>query len=92
MPEAPESMRTLFEEFEGLPDWIDPDLVEEGAAVWRRWAYALGALGNAGTTDTYTEGWLSRCRCPAATPARGRCTGISRPHDGGSKYAGPVRS
>ena len=59
VPEAPESMRVLFEEFEQLPDWVDPDLVEEGAAVWRRWAYALGALGNAGTNDTYTEGWLA---------------------------------
>lgn len=59
VPEAPQSMRELFEEFERLPDWVDPDLVEEGAAVWRRWAYALGALGNAGTNDTYTEGWLA---------------------------------
>lgn len=59
VPEAPESMRALFEEFEQLPAWVDPDLVEEGAAVWRRWAYALGALGNAGTNDTYTEGWLA---------------------------------
>lgn len=57
--DAPESMRALFEEFEKLPDWVQPDLVEQGAAVWRRWAYALGALGNAGTTDTYTEGWLA---------------------------------
>lgn len=59
VPEAPDSMRLLFEEFEQLPGWVDPDLVEEGAAVWRRWAYALGALGNAGTNDTYTEGWLA---------------------------------
>lgn len=59
VPDAPESMRALFEEFEKLPDWVHPDLVERGAAVWRRWAYALGALGNAGTTDTYTEGWLA---------------------------------
>lgn len=59
VPEAPESMRALFEEFEQLPDWVDPQLVEKGAAVWRRWAYALGALGNAGTNDTYTEGWLA---------------------------------
>lgn len=57
--DAPDSMRALFEEFERLPDWVDPGLVEEGAAVWRRWAYALGALGNAGTNDTYTEGWLA---------------------------------
>ncbi len=59
VPEAPDSMRALFQEFEQLPGWVDPDLVEEGAAVWRRWAYALGALGNAGTNDTYTEGWLA---------------------------------
>ena len=59
VPDAPDSMRVLFEEFEQLPDWVIPDLVEEGAAVWRRWAYALGALGNAGTNDTYTEGWLA---------------------------------
>ncbi|MCK0175863.1 oxygenase MpaB family protein [Mycolicibacterium sp. F2034L] len=59
VPDAPESMRALFEEFEQLPDWVDPELVEQGAAVWRRWAYALGALGNAGTNDTYTEGWLA---------------------------------
>ncbi|MCV7221763.1 oxygenase MpaB family protein [Mycolicibacterium elephantis] len=59
VPEAPESMRALFAEFEQLPGWVDPELVEEGAAVWRRWAYALGALGNAGTNDTYTEGWLA---------------------------------
>ncbi|MFS0898452.1 oxygenase MpaB family protein [Mycolicibacterium litorale] len=56
---APDSMRHLFEEFERKPDWLEPDLLEQGAAVWRRWAYALGALGNAGTNDTYTEGWLA---------------------------------
>ncbi|OBF48753.1 oxygenase MpaB family protein [Mycolicibacterium monacense] len=59
VPDAPASMRTLFAEFETRPDWLDPDLLEQGAAVWRRWAYALGALGNAGTNDTYTEGWLA---------------------------------
>lgn len=59
VPEAPESMRELFTEFERVPDWVDPDLVEQGAAVWRRWGYALGAMGNAGTNDTYTEGWLA---------------------------------
>lgn len=59
VPDAPASLRALFDEFEQTPDWLDPELVEQGAAVWRRWAYALGALGNAGTTDTYTEGWLA---------------------------------
>ena len=59
VPEAPDSLRGLLEDFERLPEWVDPELVEEGAAVWRRWAYALGAVGNAGTMDTYTEGWLA---------------------------------
>jgi hypothetical protein len=56
---APASVRELFAEFEELPAWVDPGLVEEGAAVWRRWGYALGAVGNAGTMDTYTEMWLA---------------------------------
>jgi hypothetical protein len=59
VPEAPEPMRELFAEFEHVPDWVDPVLVEEGAAVWRRWGYALGAAGNAGTMDTYTEATLA---------------------------------
>nr|WP_312854019.1 oxygenase MpaB family protein [Tsukamurella spumae] len=59
LPDAPESMRALFSEFEQVPSWVDPALIEEGAAVWRRWGYALGAVGNAGTMDTYTEGSLA---------------------------------
>lgn len=59
VPDAPESMRALFAEFERVPDWVDPALVEQGAAVWRRWGYALGAVGNAGTMDTYTEASLA---------------------------------
>ncbi len=59
VPDAPESLRALIEDFESVPAWLDPDLVEAGAAVWRRWAYALGAVGNAGTMDTYTEAWLA---------------------------------
>lgn len=59
VPEAPPSMRRLCADFEHLPEWVERDLVEEGAAVWRRWGYALGAVGNAGTMDTYTEAWLA---------------------------------
>lgn len=57
--DAPESLRALIEDFDRIPDWVDTELVEQGAAVWRRWAYALGAVGNAGTMDTYTESWLA---------------------------------
>lgn len=59
VPDAPASMRELFAEFEEIPDWVDPELIERGAAVWRRWGYSLGAVGNAGTMDTYTEGSLA---------------------------------
>ncbi|MFT4088531.1 MAG: oxygenase MpaB family protein, partial [Gordonia sp. (in: high G+C Gram-positive bacteria)] len=59
VPDAPESMRRLFDEFETVPDWVRPELIEQGAAVWRRWGYSLGAVGNAGTMDTYTEGSLA---------------------------------
>ncbi|WP_234881055.1 oxygenase MpaB family protein [Mycobacteroides salmoniphilum] len=59
VPEAPESMRALFAEFENIPEWVDPELIEAGAAVWRRWAYHMGAMANAATMDTYTEGSLA---------------------------------
>src|SRR5690554_2033429 len=59
VPDAPESLRALIEDFNSEPAWLDRALVEEGAAVWRRWAYALGGVGNAGTMDTYTERWLA---------------------------------
>lgn len=59
VPEAPESMRDLFAEFETIPEWLDPELIERGAAVWRRWGYSMGAVGNAGTMDTYTEASLA---------------------------------
>lgn len=57
--DAPESMRELFAEFDTVPDWVDPARIEAGAAVWRRWGYALGGVGNAGTMDTYTEASLA---------------------------------
>lgn len=57
--DAPESMRDLFAEFEHIPEWVQPDLVEQGAAVWRRWGYTLGSIANAGTMDTYTEASLA---------------------------------
>ena len=57
--DAPESMKALFAEFEEVPPWVDRALVEQGAAVWRRWGYTLGSIGNAGTLDAYTEASLA---------------------------------
>ena len=36
VPEAPDAMKALFGEFETVPDWVHPDLVEQGAEIWRR--------------------------------------------------------
>jgi ER-bound oxygenase mpaB/B'/Rubber oxygenase, catalytic domain len=54
-PDAPESMRKLFREFETVPAWVEPELVERGAAVWRRWATDLFAVAGLGTLEMYTE-------------------------------------
>ncbi|WP_024795786.1 oxygenase MpaB family protein [Tomitella biformata] len=55
VPNAPESMKTLFREFEDVPAWVDPDLVEAGAAVWRRWGTMLFSVAGATTLEIYTE-------------------------------------
>lgn len=53
--EAPEAMRALFAEFEEVPAWVDRALVEEGAAIWRRWGTTLFAVAGATTLEIYTE-------------------------------------
>ncbi|WP_054814819.1 oxygenase MpaB family protein [Nocardia arizonensis] len=55
VPDAPESMRALFDEFESVPDWVDPKLVEQGAAIWRRWGTMLFSFAGAETLEMYTE-------------------------------------
>lgn len=55
VPEASASMRALFAEFEQVPDWVDPALVEAGAAVWRRWGTMLFSVAGAITLEAYTE-------------------------------------
>ena len=49
------SMHALFDEFETVPDWVDPELVERGAAVWRRWGTMLFAVAGGITLEMYTE-------------------------------------
>lgn len=55
VPDAPESMKALFAEFEQVPDWVDPELVERGAAIWRRWGTDLFAVAGLSTLEIYTE-------------------------------------
>lgn len=53
--DAPATMRALFTEFEAVPAWVRPDLVEQGAAIWRRWGTDLFAVAGASTLEMYTE-------------------------------------
>lgn len=55
VPDAPESMRALLEEFDEVPDWVDRDQVELGAAIWRRWGTMLFSVAGAITLEVYTE-------------------------------------
>lgn len=55
VPEAPGSMRELFAEFDTVPDWVRPELVEQGAAIWRRWGTMLFSFAGAETLEMYTE-------------------------------------
>ncbi|MFE2955467.1 oxygenase MpaB family protein [Nocardia tengchongensis] len=55
VPDAPAAMRELFAEFETRPDWVCPDLVEQGAAIWRRWGTMLFSFAGAETLEMYTE-------------------------------------
>ncbi|WP_405180470.1 DUF2236 domain-containing protein [Nocardia sp. NBC_01377] len=55
VPDAHEAMRELFREFETVPDWVRPELVEQGAAIWRRWGTMLFAMAGAETLEMYTE-------------------------------------
>ncbi len=55
IPEPPEAMRALFAEFDTVPDWVQPELVERGAAVWRRWGTMLFNFAGAETLEMYTE-------------------------------------
>lgn len=53
--DAPESMRALFREFDTVPDWVDREVVELGAEVWRRWGTMLFNVAGVITLEIYTE-------------------------------------
>ncbi|OXR46459.1 hypothetical protein B7C42_01428 [Nocardia cerradoensis] len=55
VPEAPDSMRELFAEFDTVPAWVRPELVEQGAGIWRRWGTMLFSFAGAETLEMYTE-------------------------------------
>jgi ER-bound oxygenase mpaB/B'/Rubber oxygenase, catalytic domain len=55
VPDAPASMKELFAEFDEVPDWVDPEEVELGAEIWRRWGTMLFNVAGVITLEIYTE-------------------------------------
>ena len=55
VPDAPESMRELFADFDTVPDWVDREAVELGAEIWRRWGTMLFNVAGVITLEIYTE-------------------------------------
>ncbi len=60
VPDAPASLLRLFEEFERDPEWLDRDLVEAGARVFRRWGTAVFSFATTSTLEMYSESSIAK--------------------------------
>ncbi|WP_280353598.1 oxygenase MpaB family protein [Nocardia otitidiscaviarum] len=60
VPDAPPSLIRLFEEFETPPDWLDPELVAQGAQVFRRWGTSVFSFATTSTLEMYSESSIAK--------------------------------
>lgn len=60
VPDAPASLVRLFAEFEQDPEWLDRDLVERGAKVFRRWGTAAFSFATTSTLEMYSESSITK--------------------------------
>ncbi|WP_238419751.1 oxygenase MpaB family protein [Gordonia sp. 'Campus'] len=60
IPDPPAALVELFEEFETVPDWVDPALIAEGEAIWRRWGTGLFSVAGGITLEMYTESAVAK--------------------------------
>ncbi|MFC9982014.1 oxygenase MpaB family protein [Gordonia sp. NPDC127522] len=58
--DPPPALVDLFEEFETVPDWVDPELIAEGEAIWRRWGTGLFSVAGGITLEMYTEAAVAK--------------------------------
>ncbi|MCZ4652354.1 oxygenase MpaB family protein [Gordonia amicalis] len=56
----PPALVELFEEFETVPDWVDPELIAEGEEIWRRWGTGLFSVAGGITLEMYTEAAVAK--------------------------------
>jgi hypothetical protein len=60
VPDAPPSMRRLFEEFEQDPAWLDHELVGQGARVFRRYGTSVFSFATTSTLEMYSESSIAK--------------------------------
>jgi hypothetical protein len=58
--DPPPALVDLFEEFEMVPDWVDPELIAEGETIWRRWGTGLFSVAGGITLEMYTEAAVAK--------------------------------
>ena len=90
--DPPPALVDLFEEFETVPDWVDPELIAEGEAIWRRWGTGLFSVaGGSPWRCTPRPRSRNRSRWPGAMRATTLCAGSWRPRVSGSTSRNPAR-
>lgn len=60
VPNAPPSLRALFEDIETPPEWLDLDMVERGAKVFRRYGAHVFRFAGAITLAGYAESSVAK--------------------------------
>jgi len=60
VPEAPATLRALFEDIETPPEWLDLDMVERGAKVFRRYGAHVFRFAGAITLAGYAESSVAK--------------------------------
>lgn len=60
IPDAPPALLRLFEEFETPPAWLDPELVAQGAKVFRRWGTSVFSFATTSTLEMYSESSIAK--------------------------------
>ncbi|MBJ8345006.1 oxygenase MpaB family protein [Antrihabitans sp. YC2-6] len=60
LPDAPPSLHRLFQEFETDPEWLDRNLVDHGAKVFRRWGTSVFSFATTSTLEMYSESSITK--------------------------------